>query len=75
MVELPHDGEHVRQLESSLDARMTGQDLLDQGRAGARQADDEDRARDPRVRSPARCSEELGIEKIAHPPCLVLEFG
>ena len=41
--QVTRDRGDLGQLHRAFDGRMAGQDLLDQGRAGARQADDEDR--------------------------------
>jgi hypothetical protein len=58
-LQLLHEARNIRELESPLDLGMGRQDLLHQGRAGARQADDEDGGRALTTEVFAR-GEELG---------------
>ncbi len=60
----------VRQLQRSVDLAVRGEDLLEQGRAGARQAQDEDRVR-RLAAGPCMACEQFGRAPLG----LRLEFG
>ncbi len=57
----------VRQLHGAFHLGMAGQDLLHQGRARARQAEDEDGVRRRRPGPLPRGEEGLGVERLAAP--------
>src|SRR5262249_23045773 len=67
-----HEVEDVRQLHRAIHLRVTGEDLLDERRAGARQADDEDR-RTARVAATGLPGEESRAEERADPRGAPLE--
>src|SRR5208283_101686 len=60
--ELACDLRHVGQLDRALDLRVTRENLLEQGRARARQADDEDRIARRRTRTSPSLEELPGKE-------------
>ena len=72
IIELRHHGEDILQLHGALHLRVTRQDLLEQRRAGARQADDEDR-RGTWVAAAAVRRKEAGIEECANARAAPLE--
>ena len=79
--ELQGNAEHVGQLARTFHLRMTGEDLLEQRRAGAWQADDEDRLR--RWAAPAgACGEKLprverrgALHETRHALALIVNHG
>ena len=58
-LQLAHEPRDVRQLEGPFHLRMRGQDLLEEGRAGPRQTDNENRLIG-RAAVIAPCREEIG---------------
>src|SRR5262249_49572755 len=74
LAELAGDAHHVRQLHRALDERMARQDLLDERRAGARQADDENRIRRWAANARASC-EEIASEHFLRAAHVLAQFG
>src|ERR1700735_4477725 len=72
MIELAHDGEEVWQLKGAIHARVTGEYLLHQRRAGSRQADDE-YGGGVGISGTCPGGEKFRVEAFAHAAGLVLE--
>ena len=73
MIELSDDGQHVRQFERAFDARVAGQNLLDQSGTGARQSHDENSGRVDAACMSAP-GKKGGIKMLPDTPGLVFEY-
>ena len=63
-IDEPHQPTALRQLLCRLDLAVTGKDLLDQGRSGAGQSDDEDRS--DTAKPPPASADEVRREYLAY---------